>query len=98
MIKKEEVTIISTFHYKYCDICQKKISSSLACCAAHCEYCGKDLCEDCIEHENNSFGDYREVYCKRCWEIYLKYDLKIKELNKQLDDIYEQIEKECRHE
>ena len=80
----------------YCDDCSKEISHSLACCVARCMNCGKDLCEKCIAHENNTGGDWREVYCKFCWSVEQEYSAEIAELHKQIDDIRETIYSKCK--
>ena len=71
-----------------CDICGDEIYHDLACSTIRCEQCGKDLCERCIGHENNTMGDYREGYCKSCWDIGQTYLSRIQMLENEIEDIY----------
>jgi len=80
----------------YCDDCGKKIHWDLQCSVSICEYCGKDLCEKCIAIEKPTGGDYREVYCEKCWNIAKSYHKKIEELEDQIDDLYVECEKICK--
>ena len=59
-----------------------------------CNICGKDLCIDCVGHEEEN-GDYTNYICKTCWGIYDKYDYDIKRIKDQLDDLEEQRYNEC---
>lgn len=56
MIKKTKTIKEIIIKNKYCDICEEKIISDLACSKANCSICKKDLCEKCIEHENDTWG------------------------------------------
>ena len=89
---RKEVKTKSTKIEIHCDDCGKKLHWSLQCSAAICEYCRKDLCEECIAHENNTTGDYREVYCKRCWGIAQPYLIKIARLEVEQEKLYEELE------
>ena len=80
----------------YCDDCGKKINWDLQCSVSRCEYCGKDLCEKCIEIEKSTDGDYREVYCKTCWDIAKPYHKKIDELEGEIENLYNECEVKCR--
>lgn len=79
----------------YCDGCGKKISWDLQCSVSRCEYCGKDLCEKCIAHEISTTGDYREVYCKGCWDIAKPYHEKIADLEDKIETLYNECETKC---
>ena len=46
--------------------------------------CGKDICKDCIEHEENDGGDYSDYYCSKCWYLGEPYRDKINELEERL--------------
>ena len=81
--------------HKFCDVCDKEITMGLACSAAKCEQCGKDLCESCIGYEECSCGDYRTVYCKRCWDIGCSYRKVIKYLEDEIDCLYKEWKDEC---
>lgn len=79
----------------YCDYCGKKINWELQCSVSKCEYCGKDLCEKCIGMEKSTHGDYREVYCKSCWDIAEPYHKKIAEIENKIEDLYNKCEAKC---
>ena len=87
MIEKEILFTEKSIYHKYCDVCQIEITIGMACSVARCEICGKDLCDKCVEHENNSYGDYREVYCKKCWTIGDDYRNKITELESEIENL-----------
>ena len=95
MIKETKYLKEAIERHKFCDCCLKEIMIGLACSVAKCEYCKKDLCENCIGHEDNSGGDYRIVYCKQCWEIGEKYRSEIKQLDNKIEALYEQWVNEC---
>jgi hypothetical protein len=95
MIKKVETTKTIITNIKLCDDCGIEIKRDMACSVAKCEICGKDLCNKCIGHEANSIGDYREVYCKKCWEIGTEYRLKIEQLENEIDDFHDEWYKKC---
>ena len=66
---------------KVCDVCGDEIHMGLTCSAIKCGQCKKDLCEKCIGHEDETGGDYRHGYCKKCWEIGQKYLAEIERLS-----------------
>ena len=80
----------------YCDDCGKELNWILQCKVSRCEYCGKDLCEKCIEKEECVGGDYRKVYCKQCWNIAKGYNYKIKKLEYQIDVLETECELKCK--
>ena len=80
---------------KYCDICETDIITGLACSAAKCECCGKDLCDKCVGHEDYSTGDYRTVYCNKCWDIGDDFRAEIKQLEAKIDMLYEEWQSRC---
>lgn len=80
----------------YCDDCGKELHWSLQCSVTQCEYCGKDLCEKCIACEIDTCYDYREVYCKECWEIAKPYHEKISELENEIEKLYEECKQKCK--
>ena len=94
MIK--EKTIEKTVNEHYCDDCGKKLNRTLQCGVAVCEYCKKELCDNCVEYEDNNTGDYRTVYCKECWDIAKSYHSKINELENEIEELYTNCEKLCR--
>jgi len=84
-----------TGQHKFCDSCGIEISIGLACSAARCQICRKDLCENCIETEKGTSGSYREVWCKVCWRIGEKYRPEIKEFEAEVEKLYNAWYKEC---
>jgi len=62
------------------------------------KYCGKDLCEKCIAYEEPVMGDYRTVYCKRCWDIGNDYRPKIEYFEKEEDKLYDEWITKCKDE
>ena len=84
--KQQQEVIIKK---KYCDICETEIERGLACSAAKCEICGRDLCEDCIGWEKNTSGDYREVYCKSCWNEGEYHRVEIRKFEKWIEVAHE---------
>lgn len=83
--------------HKFCDICGIEIYIGLACSKAKCMYCDKDLCEKCICHEEDTGYDFRDVWCKSCWETGEKYRPTIEKLHAQIESLYEQWQEECKH-
>ena len=88
MIKTEQKTQTIDVRKRYCDDCGKFLPSGMACSVARCEYCGKDLCNSCIGHEEHNSSDSREVYCKRCWDIGKPYREEIAELEERVELLY----------
>lgn len=80
----------------YCDVCDATINHGLACRNTACNYCGKDLCEKCIGHEEATGVDYRDVWCERCWNIGIDYRPKIEELNKEIETSYAEWRDKCK--
>ena len=95
MIKEEKQTQEITIKHKYCDDCGIEIKIDMACSVAKCEICGKDLCNKCIGYEANTMGDYREVYCKKCWEIGTEYRLKIEQLENEIENLSDEWHNRC---
>ena len=81
---------------RYCDICESKIPLGLLCQKAECSICKKNLCEKCIGHENDTCGDYREVYCVNCWEIGKEYRNKIKSHENTIGILYTEWHNKCK--
>jgi hypothetical protein len=96
MEKIEEITTIKTVVHRYCDDCGKELHWDLACSVAECGYCGKQLCKDCIGHERETSGDYREVYCKSCSAIYRKYKSEIDAAHEKYCAILTKMRAECK--
>ena len=96
MIKSIEVTKTIKESHKYCDVCGKEIRKDMACCAARCEYCLKDLCDKCVAGEDSSMGDYRIVYCEKCYDIKMQYQPQIDELESQIDKLNDEMMTKCR--
>ena len=86
---------VFTYH-RYCDVCGAEITHSLACTNARCMYCKKDLCEKCIGHEEGTSGDYRDVWCKRCWDIGSAYRPKIEAFEAKVQLLYQEWQSKCR--
>ncbi len=95
MIKREKQTQEVTIKHKYCDDCGTEIKTGMICWVANCEICGKDLCDDCIGHEIDTGGDYRIVYCKKCWELGTEYRLKIEQLENEIENLSTEWHKQC---
>jgi len=96
MIKETRIPSEKIEHRKFCDICDTEIYIGLACSRAECMYCKKDLCETCIGHEEETGGDYRNVWCEKCWTIGNKYRPIIEALNSQTEHLYEEWQTKCK--
>jgi len=96
MEKYEEIPTTKKVVHRYCDDCGKEIFWGLACSRTVCEYCGKQLCPDCIGYERETYGDYREVYCKTCSGIYKKHKPEMDKAYKEYSDIVNKMQKECK--
>ena len=96
MIKEVKQTQEITIKHKYCDDCGVEIKRDMACSVAKCEICGKDLCNKCIGYEANTMGDYREVYCNKCWELGTEYRLKIEQLENEIEILSTEWHNRCR--
>jgi hypothetical protein len=48
-----------------------------------------------VGKENNTMGDYREVYCKVCWEVGEPYRIAIQEHEDTIDKLNEEWSKKC---
>lgn len=82
--------------HKFCDVCKKEININLVCCSAKCIYCGKDLCEEHIGHEEETPGDYRVVYCENCWQLGKFYRPRIEELQNEVTLLYKKWQDDCK--
>ena len=80
---------------RYCDVCGAHIVRGMACSVAQCECCEKDLCDKCVGHEGYAEGDYRVVYCERCWKIGFSYRETIEFLEEQIERFYREWKAEC---
>lgn len=98
MFKEVKVSKEFTEHHKFCDVCGIEIEMGLACSAAQCQICRKDLCEKCIGTEKIVFGDYREVWCINCWTIGEKYRPAIKMLDAECKKLYDGWYAECKQD
>jgi hypothetical protein len=96
MIKEEILVEQVVKEITVCDICGDEIYRDLACSVIRCEQCGKDLCERCIGHENYTSGDYREGYCKSCWDIGQTYLSRIQMLENEIENLYDCWEAACK--
>ena len=94
MLKSEVIKIDKTVTYRLCDYCNTNIDHQVY-SKLRCEMCDKDLCSDCIGHENTTYGDVREVYCKPCWEKGIKYLSEIKTLEDKIEQLNDEWRKEC---
>jgi len=90
MVKIEQITKVSTVKHRYCDFCETKLNSN-----AVCVCCKKDLCHNCIGHDENDGGDYYYFYCQSCWNKGEPYREKIKQLEKEIDILSDEWLKEC---
>lgn len=82
--------------HKFCDVCGKELDMNLACYSAKCMYCGKDLCEEHIGHEEDTSGDYRVVYCENCWQLGELYRPRIEKLQNEVARLYKRWQDDCR--
>ena len=41
-------------------------------------------------------GDYREVYCNKCWELGTEYRLKIEQLENEIENLSTEWHNRCR--
>ena len=96
MIKEIKIQQEVIEYYKYCDVCGAEINNSLACLSARCMYCKKDLCENCIGHEEETGGDYRDVWCTVCWLIGSEYRPMIEKLKAKAQLLYQEWQDRCR--
>jgi hypothetical protein len=92
-IKKQKEVITK---HKYCDVCGAEIKNSLACSTATCEYCKKDLCDECIGHEEETGADYRDVWCSVCWLIGSEYRPDIEKLEAKVHLLYQEWQDRCK--
>jgi hypothetical protein len=98
MIKETKSLEEVTKNHKFCDVCGAEIYMGLACNAARCMYCEKDLCDDCVGYEEESSGDYRLVWCKGCWEIGEEYRPKIEQHRVERDELYFEWKIKCKED
>ena len=96
MLKKTTTLVEEDKYQRFCDICGKEIIVSLACSRATCAYCTRDLCENCIGHEDSTFGDYRTVYCEQCWGLGDQYRPLIEEYECKIHEMYKKWQSECK--
>ena len=82
--------------HKFCDVCGKELDMNLACYSAKCMYCGKDLCEEHIGHEEDTPEDYRFVYCEQCWKLGESYRPVINKLQEDITVLYMKWQDECK--
>lgn len=94
---EEKVQKETVIRHKFCDICGEEFHIGLACGTAKCMYCGKDLCEECICHEEATPADYRNVYCKKCWELGKSYRTTIEELQSNVGKLYKEWQEKCKN-
>lgn len=96
MWTEEKVQTDTTVRHKFCDVCGEELHIGLACSAAKCMYCGKDLCEKCIGNEEETGGDYRIVYCKKCWELGELYRPTIEAHQHSVEKLYKEWQDKCK--
>jgi hypothetical protein len=97
MIKTTTILVEEKEHHKFCDDCGVEIPIGLACGVAKCAYCGKDLCNKCIAHEDESWGDYRgTLWCKKCWEIGEEFRPLINSAQEEIESLYELWQDRCK--
>jgi hypothetical protein len=98
MIKEEKSTKEIIVYHKHCDDCGIEIKNSMACSNAKCEMCGKDLCNNCVAHEEYNGGDCRTVYCSKCWYFGIEYLEKIKILENEIEILNNEWQIKCINE
>ena len=98
MIKETKIQKEAIEKHKFCDVCGTEITIDLACNSARCMYCKRDLCEKCIGYEENTDGDYRDVWCKRCWEIGKQYRSTIEKMETKIEQLYKEWQGKCKEE
>ena len=96
MIKETKILKEGVERHKFCDICGTEMRLGLACCKAYCQYCRKDLCEKCIGHEESTSGDYRMVYCEKCWELGNEYRPSIEQHENEISRLYDEWQSKCK--
>lgn len=96
MIKETKTQQEVITQHKYCDVCGVEIEHSLACTAATCEYCGKDLCDECIGYEEETGEDCRSVWCTVCWVIGGAYRPEIEVLEARAHLLYQEWQDKCK--
>lgn len=94
MIKKEQITHVSTVDHIYCDDCNNKIRKGYS-NSTSCEICKKDLCQSCVEHVEYD-GDYSTVYCKNCWTIGEEYRNLIAIHEGEIEGLYSEWHGKCK--
>lgn len=82
--------------HRYCDVCGEEIEIHLACCKTNCVYCGKDLCENCIAHQEKLWSDTRIVYCKKCWALGEGFRPEIGNLQNKIESLYQEWQDNCK--
>ena len=82
--------------HKFCDVCGIELDINLACYSAKCMYCGNDLCDEHIGHEEDTPGDYRIVYCENCWKLGKFYRPRIEELQNEIIFLYKKWQDDCK--
>jgi len=95
MIKETSIPSVKIIRQKYCDCCQSEIAIGLACSSAKCLICKKDLCQNCIGHEIETGGDYRDVYCKNCWDIGMPYMVETEKLHNEIEKLNNEWHSKC---
>ena len=95
---KKKTTIIKeeTITHTYCDVCEIEIKKDTFSSAVTCEICHKDLCNNCVGHEADMIGDFREVYCKTCWEVGESYRDAIKKHEDEIDRLNDEWREKCK--
>ncbi len=96
MITETKIQKDAIVYHKFCDVCGKEIIIGLACSKAKCMYCKKDLCEECIGHEDSTMGDYHDVFCKGCWYLGEQYRPIILELHTKIEVLYKEWQDKCK--
>ena len=96
MLKQEKQVKEITIKRRYCDDCTNELNHTMACSVAQCEICRKDLCEKCIGFEDNTTGDYRTVYCKKCWTIGEEYRTLIDIHESEIEGLYNEWHEKCK--
>lgn len=96
MIKEEKTAQEIIIKHRHCDDCGNEINNRMACNTTICEICHKDICRKCIGYEAENSGDYRTVYCNKCWNIGEPYRQKIKEYEYLIDILHDEWINKCK--
>ena len=90
MVKKIETTEKVTKYEYSCDDCESGGYIHT------CTMCGKHICNKCIGHTDDRYGDNWEYYCKKCWSIGESYREQILKHEDEIDRLYDEWHTKCK--